>query len=147
MSQHRQATDPGPSRISVATTFLAAVGSAAETFWILSGPGDDPRHLAGGITAFAFTLMLVARWARLEGERETVRRRAQLEQRAADRRAAHEAWEAAMAMSASDPDPVATQPIEPVSASEPDPLDLARPYVPVMRPEDAATEVFPRVAR
>lgn len=150
MSQHRQATDPGPSRLSVSITFLMAMGSAAETFWILAGPGNDPRHLAGGITAFAFTLMMVARWARLEGERETVRRRADLERRAADRRAAHAAWQAAMA-TAVDPDPVATQPIEmdPESDSYPqdisDPLDIARPYVPVLRPEDVVTQHLPRI--
>ena len=165
MSQHRQATDPGPSRISVVTTFLMALGAAAETFWILAGPGDDPRHLAGGIMGFTVVLLLVVYWARQMGERETARRRVRL-------RAAHASW----TVSASEPDPVATQPL-PVGPQEPELSEFPRMIaarlkdhratatwtdevpiwagtvteplrqldVPVFRPEDTETAQMPRV--
>lgn len=88
MSQHRQATDPGPSRLAVAATFLAATAGIAGTFWILAAPGDDPRHLTGGVFGFFLSLLLVGQWSRLQGEREAARRRVQRQERAAERRAA-----------------------------------------------------------
>jgi hypothetical protein len=59
MSNHRQATAPGPSLVSIIVMALATLSTIGVGIWIMNGATDE-RHLAGAALGFVLAVVLTA---------------------------------------------------------------------------------------
>ena len=108
MSQHSQRTQMGPSVISIVVGVVLTLTASTTVAWILHGTLGG-RDIAGALLGTALALILaektVTRHADRVVARDRVRRAAERAERAAQR--------AATPRRQADPDPVATQPVDP----------------------------------
>jgi hypothetical protein len=80
MSNHRQATDPGPSLVSIAVMTVATLVTIATAVWIAWGATDE-RHVVGVALSMLLAVLMTAHTIMRASERAVA-----LERRAARRR-------------------------------------------------------------
>lgn len=69
MNDHRQATAPRPSLVSIAVMTVATLAVIATSTWILASPGPDIRVVVGGGLGFLLALMMMAQTVMRTSER------------------------------------------------------------------------------
>ena len=60
MSSHSQRTHRGPSVPSIVVTSAAALVATIASFWVMTGPVIDERHLTGGALGLVLAVLLAA---------------------------------------------------------------------------------------
>jgi hypothetical protein len=75
MSNHRQATDPGPSLVSIWMGALATLVTIALSVWIIWGVPIDERHVMGMALGMLLATLLAAQTIVRALDRETARAR------------------------------------------------------------------------
>lgn len=118
MSQHSQRTQYGPSVASIVTGLVLTLGGGTAVAYILAGP-LSARTIVGAVLGAGFTVLIGLQTMERAVERrvalDRIERLAEREEAARREDALRAEWERAVygPEEAQEPDPVATQPIEP----------------------------------